>query len=266
MSAVNSTSASRVYGTVCQADSELAQRTVREHITSPEFPCVMGAGAIKGGAFRVGVYADMASYATAEAVSADVARFAAERRSSPDLGSRFNTLITVYKSPSLLTERRFESTMWRHLAMIAECDALMFEWDPAVSRNVRDETFAMSVGGTAFFLVGMHPGASRLSRRLPYAAIAWNAHEQFEQLRRKGSFDRVRDVIRRRDESLQGNINPNLTDFGEASDALQYSGRRTDAECPFHAIDKAFDEVHSERTGSHGQTSASDPSDDYAAS
>jgi hypothetical protein len=35
---------------------------------------------------------------------------------------------------------------------------------------------------------------------------------------------------------LQGSLNPNLADFGEQSEARQYSGRATEADwvCPFH--------------------------------
>ena len=57
-----------------------------------------------------------------------------------------------------------------------------------------------------------------------------------ETLRAAGHFERLRLAIRRRDRALQGAINPNLSDFGERSEANQYSGRRTEAgwKCPFH--------------------------------
>jgi uncharacterized protein len=54
-------------------------------------------------------------------------------------------------------------------------------------------------------------------------------------LREMGSYHTVRDKIRDRDTQLQGNINPMLEDFGESSEAKQYSGRKVGEEwkCPF---------------------------------
>ena len=46
----------------------------------------------------------------------------------------------------------------------------------------------------------------------------------------------MRDTIRNRDEKLQGSINPMMRDFGQGSEARQYSGRAVNDEwkCPFH--------------------------------
>jgi uncharacterized protein len=46
----------------------------------------------------------------------------------------------------------------------------------------------------------------------------------------------MRRAIRARDVALQGDINPNLADMGERSEARQYSGRAVDDawRCPFH--------------------------------
>jgi FPC/CPF motif-containing protein YcgG len=42
-------------------------------------------------------------------------------------------------------------------------------------------------------------------------------------------------MVRERDVALQGSTNPNLADFGQASEARQYSGRATEVawQCPF---------------------------------
>ena len=111
-------------------------------------------------------------------------------------------------------------------------------WDPGVSDDPADPRFSFSFAGTALFVIGLHPGASRLARRFPWPALVFNPHRQFERLRRQGRFDRLRDRIRARDAAVQGTINPNLADFGEQSEARQYSGRDTTTAawtCPFHA-------------------------------
>jgi hypothetical protein len=48
----------------------------------------------------------------------------------------------------------------------------------------------------------------------------------------------MKEIVRERDFKLQGSLNPNLSNFGEQSEARQYSGRavETDWKCPFHAL------------------------------
>jgi FPC/CPF motif-containing protein YcgG len=55
--------------------------------------------------------------------------------------------------------------------------------------------------------------------------LVFNRHEQFEKLRSDGKWKRMQKSIRKRDRALQGSVNPMLDDFGEASEARQYSGR-----------------------------------------
>jgi FPC/CPF motif-containing protein YcgG len=64
----------------------------------------------------------------------------------------------------------------------------------------------------------------------------FNDHFQFERLRANQQFDRIRDAIRERDESLHGSVNPMMADHGSHSEARQYSGRSvgTDWRCPVH--------------------------------
>lgn len=86
------------------------------------------------------------------------------------------------------------------------------------------------------FVVGLHPASSRLSRRFQWPTLVFNPRSQFERLRETGRFERLRGAVREREIALQGTLNPNLADFGEQSEARQYSGRATEQEwqCPFH--------------------------------
>mgnify|MGYP003291388053 CR=1 FL=1 len=56
-------------------------------------------------------------------------------------------------------------------------------------------------------------------------------------MRQTGRYERFQHVIREAERALQGDINPMLADFGEQSEAPQYSGREVgrDWRCPFHA-------------------------------
>ncbi len=91
------------------------------------------------------------------------------------------------------------------------------------------------MAGNAFFVVGMHPDASRAARRFAWPTLVFNAHEQFEHLREDGRYGGLQRQIRARELRLDGTLNPNLADFGRHSEARQYSGRATEDSwrCPF---------------------------------
>ena len=66
--------------------------------------------------------------------------------------------------------------------------------------------------------------------------MVFNPHDQFEELRKQGVYDGMREKIGRRDERLAGSRNPMLAKFGEKSEASQYSGRLVEEawRCPYH--------------------------------
>jgi FPC/CPF motif-containing protein YcgG len=117
-----------------------------------------------------------------------------------------------------------------------ELDRLHHDWNPAVSADVKDPNFSFSFGGWAFFVVGLAPDSERWARRFPWPTLVFNDHFQFERLRAAQRFERIRDVIRERDEQLHGSANPMMEDYGHHSEARQYSGRQTSGEwtCPVH--------------------------------
>ena len=86
-----------------------------------------------------------------------------------------------------------------------------------------------SFAGTALFVIGLHPGSARMSRRFAWPALVFNPHVQFDRLRETGKYERMQAVIRERERALQGDINLALCDFGVQSEARQYSGRLVEA-------------------------------------
>ena len=145
----------------------------------------------------------------------------------------FQSFIAVFSDSKIIDEDEFELVLWKQLSDLNKIDNR--SWDSSVSNDPEDENFSFSLAGHAFYVVGMHPKSSRQARRSPYPSIAFNLHVQFEKLREMGAYHKVRDKIRERDISLQGSVNPMLEDFGESSEAKQYSGKATGKEwvCPF---------------------------------
>ena len=132
-------------------------------------------------------------------------------------------------------EAAFEAALWAHLQAMHEHDQTRFDWDARVGSDPSLSDFSMSIGGRAFFVVGLHPAASRVSRRAPFPCLVFNFHDQFESLKASGKYQTMQAAIRARDVALQGSVNPVLSRFGEASEARQYAGRAVSKEwrCPF---------------------------------
>ncbi len=122
------------------------------------------------------------------------------------------------------------------LQRLHECDDPETDWDPSVSDDSDDPMFSFSFAGHAYFIVGLHAHSSRISRSFRWPTLVFNPHSQFGQLRGEGRFKRIQQAIRARELAVQGSINPNLADFGERSEARQYSGRAVEElwRCPFH--------------------------------
>lgn len=202
-------------------------------VSDEDFPCLAGKGAVRRGDHTLCMYDALGSRRAARALARDLAAFV--RSGSPD-GAGMRAFVAVFRGPVAADELAFEQRLWRQLQQLHELEEPDIPWDPAVSADPESNEFSFSFGGQALFIVGMHPASSRLARRFHRPTLVFNPRAQFERLRAEGKFERLRERVRERDVELQGNLNPNLADFGERSEARQYSGRAVEAEwrCPFH--------------------------------
>ena len=161
----------------------------------------------------------------------------------PDAGDEaiFRSLAVLFPATPPLGEAAFEAALWRRLAALHAIDRREHGWDPRVSDDPASPEFSMSFGGKAFYVVGLHPGASRPARRFDCPVLVFNLHSQFERLRVDGRYEKLRQAIVQRDIAYAGAANPMLAVHGESSEARQYSGRRVDEDwvCPFHASNGA---------------------------
>jgi hypothetical protein len=198
-----------------------------------EFPCVAAKSLSNRNHITERVYSDLLDMENDYEILNDVERFNTMPRDS----FSFRSFAAIFQAPLNLSEVEFETAMWNRLQSLHDLDAETHEWDRKVSCDPSSPNFSFSLRGTAFYIIGLHPNASRLSRRYHRPALIFNLHDQFEILRRQGRYPRMRDVIRKRDAAMCGLPNPSLQNFGEASEARQYSGRavREDWRCPFQA-------------------------------
>jgi len=131
-------------------------------------------------------------------------------------------------------EGLFEAWLWQRLQALADLDAREHVFDPRVDSDPSAPNFSFSLKEEAFFVIGLHPASSRASRRFKYPVLAFNPHAQFQLLRENDHYESMKAVVRRRDIAYSGSINPMLDDFGNSSEAAQYSGSQyeSDWRCP----------------------------------
>ncbi len=220
-------------------DAELtdAHDQLRQQILGQFYPCIGAHSAFSRKSYRFGLYPDLACDSAVRAVCHDLYGFCHE---FPIIDDHFITFIAMFRGPIIQSEQHFEDLLWNQLQAMHSIDSDFFTWDKSVDFNPKNNQFSFSIGGRAMYVIGMHPKSSRLARTVRYPTMVFNLHEQFERLRARGKFETMKKTIRAREMAFQGSINPMLTNFGENSEARQYSGRAVPDNwgCPFHAHKK----------------------------
>lgn len=219
----------------------LAER-FRDFVKDQAFPCVGAKSAIGRGQMRFVVARDIRSSWDDLRIYAALLEFATAYRADPKL---FQSFVVLFEQPHRCTEDEFEELLWTRVQSLADKDAWHGQdYDPRVSADPDSPHFSLSFGGEGFFVVGLHPDASRPARRFERPALVFNLHDQFERLRAEQRYEPLRENIIKRDVAIAGSVNPMLARHGEISEARQYSGRAVGGEwnCPFSAKPKV--DVH----------------------
>ena len=213
-------------------DHPLAER-FRAFVRDTAFPCVGAKSALAKGQMRIVVARDVRSGWDDLRLYPGLLDLAQSYAAEPVL---FQTFVVIFEQDWALSEADFEAAMWARIQSLSDKDKMFAQApDARVSNDPDDSHFSLSFGGQAFFVVGLHPGASRPARRFARPAMVFNLHDQFERLREEGRYEKLRATILDRDVAVAGSLNPMLSRHGETSEARQYSGRDVgnDWECPF---------------------------------
>ena len=219
--------------------AELIHDQFRALVLHPSFSCLGAKAALRGGEYRLGVYDELGAPRATAGLMRDLTAFAEHLDARARVGERqgaLSTFVASFLGPVPADEAAFERLLWAQLQALHDDDPSR-AWDPSVSSDPEDTHFSFSVAGRAFFVVGLHAASTRWARRFAWPTLIFNPHTQFERLREQGHFARLQGLIRARERALQGSLNANLSDFGERSEARQYSGRPVEEawRCPFRA-------------------------------
>lgn len=201
------------------ADPEVLAETFRSMILHPDHPCLGARSVVNRHRATVLALPWLGAPETAPRLLEGLREFARDT----DVDDGFASFVAIFRQPEHSDEKTFERLLWRQLQTVADADGT--PWSTEVSDDPVDPHFSFSAAGTAYFVVGLHPDASRVARRAPWPTLVFNLHEQFQNLRADGGYERMRERIRIRDSKVQGYPNPMVEDFGAASEARQYSGR-----------------------------------------
>jgi len=202
-------------------------------VRDPTFPCVGAKSAVARGQARVLVARDIRSAWDDLRIYSELLDFATNYRDDPKL---FQSFVVIFEAPQQISEAEFETALWDRVQSLSDKDAWHGQaWDSRVSPDPDNPHFSLSFGGEAFFIVGLHPRASRPARRFARPTLVFNLHDQFERLREANRYEGLREKIIERDVAVAGSANPMLARHGEISEARQYSGRAVgdDWSCPF---------------------------------
>jgi FPC/CPF motif-containing protein YcgG len=219
-------------------DHPLAER-FREFVRDAAFSCVGAKSALAKGQMRIVVARDIRSAWDDLRIYPGLLDLAKSYAEDPIL---FQTFVVIFEHDGGLSEAEFEAALWERVQSLSDKDMMFAQVpDQRVSSDPDDPHFSLSFGGQAFFVVGLHPNASRPARQFARPAMVFNLHDQFERLREEGRYEKLRAAILDRDVAVAGSVNPMLARHGELSEARQYSGRAvgSDWQCPFSGRDAA---------------------------
>ena len=203
-----------------------------QFLSNKEFPCVAAKDAMAKNRVKIFVADNIACPKDDEAIVHFLYSFTDFYRNS-DKG--FYSAAIIFNQKNILEEEMFDTFMWQRLQCISNIDAVKYGYDKRVASNPAGANFSFSLMEEAYFIVGLHPQSSRPARRFAYPTLVFNPHAQFEEMKKDARYEKMKTIVRKRDVAFSGSVNPMLTDFGEASEVYQYSGRNYDSnwKCPF---------------------------------
>jgi FPC/CPF motif-containing protein YcgG len=190
-------------------------------ISGTSFPCIMAKSLIKKGYLDRHNFIEINGSSTEE-IKKSLYEFIDEYRRNP---KRLSSFIISFDHPKYDDFSSFESGFWDLLKGLRMVDTKVYKHDSRVNANPHNEKYSFSMKEEAFFILLLHKDSPRFARQFKIPTIVFNPHQQFEEMRIKGIFNKVRNFIREKDLLLQGKVNSMLSDFGSKSEIYQYTGR-----------------------------------------
>ncbi|MBX3034657.1 MAG: YqcI/YcgG family protein [Bdellovibrionaceae bacterium] len=211
-----------------QMEQEIARLIGQHH-----YPCIAAITSYHRDDYRLGFYGELGRGQAWRELRQDLLFFLNEQKTT---SSPYLTFWAVFDPVPPLSEEEFEQRLWRELSFLTSEEQKDLDWPADAPKDPADKKFCFSLGGEAFFVVGLHERSSRLSRRFPRPALVFNVFRQFQSLMTEGLYEPMVQKNRQRDVRFQGSANPMALWHGDDWESIQFSGRDNPPEwkCPFH--------------------------------
>ncbi|HEV8082738.1 MAG TPA: guanitoxin biosynthesis heme-dependent pre-guanitoxin N-hydroxylase GntA [Chitinophagaceae bacterium] len=214
-------------------DNEIIVDDFKAFVNNEEFPCVAAKAALSKDQIKFFVADHMACPKDDQSILSFLYNFIDQYRLSE---TQFHSACVIFKNPFPVNEKMFDQLLWMRLQVLSDLDALKYDHDKRVSSDPSSPDFSFSLKEEAFYVIGISPASSRNARHFKYPALVFNAHAQFEQLRSLNRYEKMKNIVRKKEMEFSGSINPMLEDFGKSSEVHQYSGMQHDSswKCPLN--------------------------------
>jgi FPC/CPF motif-containing protein YcgG len=192
-------------------------------LNARDFPCVAAKAALSRRHIKSFVAYHMACPAHDSDILNFIYGFVDQYRAASDA---YHSAAVIFRRPADTNDEAFDALLWERLKGLSVLDRINYPHDARVDPDPGSPNYSFSLKSEAFFIVGLHPGSERRSRRFKYPTLIFNPHAEFERLRKLDRFNKLKEVVRKRDVIYSGSVNPMLDDFGNSSEVRQYSGKR----------------------------------------
>ena len=152
-------------------DTNLIARELNDWMASPEFPCIGAKAALRRHQLEILVVPDIRLGSSDALITARLQDFAIRHDTDEKM---FVSQAVIFHNDADLSEEEFETHLWQRLVSLHAIDRRDYRWDPKVDSDPQSPHFSLSIGGKGYFVVGLHPNASRVARRFKYPTLIFN--------------------------------------------------------------------------------------------
>ena len=207
-------------------EESVLKEQFQQYINSVNFPCLSAKISVLRKSFSFALYDMLAGEDTTQLLWHRLIDFINCQSSLWASDHMFTTYVACFRAPTDMSETVFERLLWKQLQQLHQIDVQNgMKWNDNYSDDPIHPDFGFSVGGRAFFIVGLHPNSSRRAQQFVTPTITFNSLDQFQNFRRLALFNTIQHVIRNNDLIYNQSINPNLTSEDNKSAAFEYSGK-----------------------------------------
>jgi FPC/CPF motif-containing protein YcgG len=210
--------------TVLTVRANRIHEEMKEFVSQTDYPCTAAIKSMRDKDYRLGVYSDFGGGVDSFELGRDLLVFLNEQKRSRSPYSSFWAVFD--KGRRDFHDKEFEINLWKELSFLTSFDRYVSDWDPEFSADPRDKNFCFSLGGSAMFVVGLHPNSSQRSRAFKYPTLIFNVYDQFHQLMEHGEFESMVQVNHRRDIKFSGSVDPTVSRYNEEWESIQFSGAK----------------------------------------